>query len=51
MKERRAQLRDYKWAADSIQESTSEVKHPSLPSAFSFLSFDYTTSRYLNPTI
>uniref|UniRef100_A0A1I7VNL2 PH domain-containing protein n=1 Tax=Loa loa TaxID=7209 RepID=A0A1I7VNL2_LOALO len=43
LKERRAQLRGYKWAADSIQERTQEeTLSPNVPS---FLWFDSTTVR------
>uniref|UniRef100_A0A915PG80 Protein-tyrosine-phosphatase n=1 Tax=Setaria digitata TaxID=48799 RepID=A0A915PG80_9BILA len=43
LKERRAQLRGYKWAADSIQERTQEGSlSPNVPS---FLWFDSTTAR------
>ncbi|VDK83745.1 unnamed protein product [Litomosoides sigmodontis] len=43
LKERRAQLRGYKWAADSIQERTQEdTLSPNVPS---FLWFDSTNSR------
>ncbi|KAL3989835.1 hypothetical protein ACH3XW_29225 [Acanthocheilonema viteae] len=44
LKERRAQLRGYKWAADSIQERTQEeTLSPNVPS---FLWFDSTSTRF-----